>query len=99
MIPFGRRSRPTNDLISTDRSQSQECAAQHRPKSDDGKQRSRRNALRQGLTAETVIDRLADAEDSRGFQATVIADYDAQTAVERELVLRALPRCCGRSAG
>jgi hypothetical protein len=54
----------------------------------DGKQRSRGNALRHGLTAETVIDGLEDAEDYRRFQANVIADYDAQTAVERELVLR-----------
>ena len=41
-----------------------------------------------GLTAETVIDGLEDAEDYCGFEAAVIADYDARTAVERELVLR-----------
>jgi hypothetical protein len=58
------------------------------PKTDDGKQRSRRNALRHGLTAEAVIDGLEDAEGYRGFRAAVIADYDAQTAVERELALR-----------
>jgi hypothetical protein len=49
---------------------------------------SRRNALRHGLTAETVIDGLQDSEDYRAFEAAVIADYDAQTAVARELVLR-----------
>jgi len=58
------------------------------PKTEDGKQQSRRNALRHGLTAETVIDGLEDIEDYRAFEATVIADYDARTAVERELVLR-----------
>jgi hypothetical protein len=58
------------------------------PRTEEGKQQSRRNALRHGLTAETVIDGLEDSEDYRAFEAAVIADYDAQTAVERELVLR-----------
>jgi hypothetical protein len=58
------------------------------PKSLDGKRTSRRNALRHGLTAETVIEGLEDSEDYQGFEAAIIADYDAQTAVERELVLR-----------
>jgi len=35
-----------------------------------------------------VIGALEDAEDYRAFEATIIADYDAQSAVERELVLR-----------
>jgi hypothetical protein len=35
-----------------------------------------------------VIDALEDAEDYRAFEAAIIADYDAQSAVERELVLR-----------
>jgi hypothetical protein len=35
-----------------------------------------------------VIDGLEDSEDHRGFEAAIIADYDAETAVERELVLR-----------
>src|SRR5277367_2933082 len=51
-------------------------------------QRSRRNAVRHGLTAETVIGVLEDAEDYKAFEAAIIADYDAQSAVERELVLR-----------
>lgn len=44
--------------------------------------------MRHGLTAETVIDTLADAADYRAFETAVVADYDAETAVERELVLR-----------
>ncbi len=44
--------------------------------------------MRHGLIAETVIDVLEDAEDYQSFEAAVIADYDAESAVERELVLR-----------
>jgi hypothetical protein len=58
------------------------------PRTEAGKRQSRRNAVRHGLTAETVIGLLEDAEDYRQFEAAVIADYDAQSAVERELVLR-----------
>ena len=58
------------------------------PTTPEGKRRSRYNAVRHGLTAETVIAALEDAADYEAFQAAVISDYDAETAVERELVLR-----------
>src|SRR2546429_2713518 len=58
------------------------------PITPEGKLRSRRNAVRHGLTAETVIGALEDTDDYKAFEAAVIADYDAQSAVERELVLR-----------
>jgi hypothetical protein len=58
------------------------------PNTEERKQRSRSNAVRHGLTAETVIGALEDAEDYKAFEATIISDYDAQSAVERELVLR-----------
>jgi hypothetical protein len=58
------------------------------PTTPEGKERSRRNAVRHGLAAETVIAALEDAADYETFQAAVMADYDAETAVERELVLR-----------
>ena len=58
------------------------------PKTEGGKQVSRCNAVRHGLTAETVLSALEDAEDYKAFEAAITADYDAQSAVERELVLR-----------
>jgi hypothetical protein len=58
------------------------------PQTPEGKQRSRCNAIRHGLTAETVIGALEDAEDYQAFEAAIKADYDAQSATERELVLR-----------
>jgi CRP-like cAMP-binding protein len=58
------------------------------PKTEAGKQTSRCNAVRHGLTAETVIGALEDAEEYKAFEAAITADYDAQSAVERELVLR-----------
>ena len=58
------------------------------PRTEEGKRHSRCNAIRHGLTAETVIVGLEDPEDYESFEATIIADYDPTTAVERELVLR-----------
>jgi hypothetical protein len=58
------------------------------PTTEQGTQRSRCNAVRHGLTAETVIGALEDAQDYRAFEAAITADYDAQSSVERELVLR-----------
>jgi hypothetical protein len=58
------------------------------PVTDEGKKRARQNAIRHGLTAETVIGVLEDAEDYAAFEMAITSDYDAQTSVERELVLR-----------
>ena len=58
------------------------------PKTDSGKQRISRNAVRHGLTAETVITSLEDADDYKAFELAMTSSYDAETAVERELVLR-----------
>jgi hypothetical protein len=58
------------------------------PKTQNGKQRSSQNAVRHGLTAETVIGPLEDPADYQAFEQAVTTAYDAETAVERELVLR-----------
>jgi hypothetical protein len=58
------------------------------PQTAAGKKRSRSNAVRHGLTAETVIVGLEDGEDYKAFELSVTSDFDVQTAVERELVLR-----------
>jgi hypothetical protein len=58
------------------------------PKTAAGKRRSRRNSVRHGLTAEVVVEVLEDARDYKAFERAVTVEFDAQTAVERELVLR-----------
>ena len=58
------------------------------PISEQGKHRSRQNAVRHGLCAETVVETIEEIDDYRGFEAAIIADYDARTAVDCELVLR-----------
>jgi hypothetical protein len=58
------------------------------PTTEDGKQGSRRNAIRHGLTAETIVEGLEDPEDYKAFETAITADYDPQSAVERELILR-----------
>ena len=58
------------------------------PKSRSGKERSRRNALRHGLTAETVISVLEDREHYKAFETTITASYGPRSPVERELTLR-----------
>jgi hypothetical protein len=58
------------------------------PRTEAGKERARGNAVRHGLTAETVIEPLENPEDYKAFEVSITAEFDAQTAVERELVLR-----------
>jgi hypothetical protein len=58
------------------------------PRTENGKQQSRRNALKHGLTAETVIEPLEDPEEYRVFEEAIVSEYLPQTPVERELVHR-----------
>jgi hypothetical protein len=58
------------------------------PRTLCGKHRSRCNATRHGLTAETVIGVLENRADYESFEATILADYMPRSAPERELVIR-----------
>jgi hypothetical protein len=58
------------------------------PQSTNGKYASRRNALRHGFTAETVIEPLENLAAYRQFEAAILGEYLPQTPVEQELVRR-----------
>ena len=58
------------------------------PRSLDGKCKSRRNAVRHGLTAETVIDVLEDRGDYEALAAAINADYRPATNFEMQLISR-----------
>jgi hypothetical protein len=58
------------------------------PQTVEGKQRSRRNALRHGLTADTVIGVLENAEDYAALEAALVAEYRARSYIAHELVVR-----------
>ena len=56
------------------------------PRTDAGKCRSRRNAIRHGLTAETTIGVLEDPTTYRALQRAIYRDYRPRTSFELELV-------------
>src|SRR3954469_23446228 len=58
------------------------------PRTEDGKQQSRQNAWRHGLTAATVITALEDAVDYQAFVESIAFDHQPRSATERELVSR-----------
>jgi hypothetical protein len=58
------------------------------PSTENGKRRSRRNALKHGLTAETVIEPLENPDEYRAFEEAIVSEYLPQTPVEQELVHR-----------
>lgn len=58
------------------------------PRSRPGKLRTRQNALRHGLTAETVIKVLEDPDEYKAFEAGIVADFRPRNGVEQALVLR-----------
>jgi hypothetical protein len=58
------------------------------PRTFEGKRQSRRNALRHGLTAETVIKKLEDVTDYEILEAQLLAEHRPGTVTEREMVLR-----------
>jgi hypothetical protein len=58
------------------------------PKTEAGKQHSRRNTLRHGLTAETIFNVLEDPADYEAFETGIRGAYQPRTAVEHELISR-----------
>ncbi len=78
----------SHEFAQADRSQPAQCAQKHRTDNVGRQGTFTSRCCPPRLTAETVIAGLEDAEDYQAFEAAVIADYDAETAVERELVLR-----------
>ncbi len=58
------------------------------PKTDAGKQRSRRNAIRHGLSAEIIVHAIEERGAYEAFEAEIKADYQPQTTLEHELVAR-----------
>ena len=58
------------------------------PRTEAGKRRSRRNALRHGLTAETVVELHEDAGAYRALQRAINTDYRPTTNFESELIAR-----------
>jgi hypothetical protein len=58
------------------------------PRTDQGKRRSRRNAVHHGLTAETIIDGLEDPDEYHRFAAAIYSQYAPRTALDQTLVSR-----------
>ena len=67
------------------------------PRTDDGKRRSRRNAFRHGLTAETVIDIHEDPAAYRALERAIMPTI-GHAPISSLNSLRALFRCCGAFA-
>ena len=58
------------------------------PRTEYGKRRSRRNAIRHGLMAETVIDVHEDPAAYKALQRAIYADYHPRSNFELQLVAR-----------
>ena len=53
-----------------------------------GRSRSRRNALKHGLTATTVIDVLEDDAEFRSFKEQIVSAYQPVSTIHQELIRR-----------
>jgi hypothetical protein len=58
------------------------------PMTQSGKLQSRRNAMRHGLTAATVVPAIENAQEFEDFAAGIRADYQPASTIEHELVAR-----------
>ncbi len=75
----------TERQIATNRLNAQKSTG---PRTERGKRRTRRNAFRHGLTAESVITVLEDEADYKKFENTLLRDYAPESTIERALVAR-----------
>src|ERR1041385_702305 len=75
----------TDRQIAANRANAQKSTG---PKTEGGKSRSRRNAYRHGLAAESVVTVLEDDRAYKKFESRILADYAPETATERALVVR-----------
>ena len=66
----------------------QNAAKSTGPITQNGKLQSRRNAMRHGLTAATVVPAIEDPEEFERFEAAIRADYQPISTIEHELVAR-----------
>jgi hypothetical protein len=66
----------------------QNAAKSTGPITQSGKLQSRRNAMRHGLTAATVVPAMENKEEFERFEAAIRADYQPCSTVEQELVAR-----------
>src|SRR5437016_1299828 len=58
------------------------------PQTENGKQRSRCNSYRHGLSAQTVIFGVEDAAEYDAFESEIVAEYDPKSVIEKELTRR-----------
>jgi hypothetical protein len=91
----GIASKASQPISETDMASERQIQANRRnalnstgPRSERGKERSSRNALRHGLTAETVVTSLENPEAYRALEDALLAEWDPQTITGRQLVLR-----------
>jgi len=58
------------------------------PRTHRGKSRSRRNALKHGLTARTIIPAIEDEDAFAAFAASIVSSYQVTSPIHRELLDR-----------
>jgi hypothetical protein len=58
------------------------------PRTSAGKLRSRQNATRHGLTAETVVTVFENPTDYQTFERLIVSDYTPRSVIEHQLVVR-----------
>jgi len=78
----------SEELVSANRGQSPQCAFEHGSRDRRGQEKVAAKCTSSWPNGRNWTDALEDAGDYAVFEMAVTADHDAQSAVERELVLR-----------